>query len=39
MNTQYNHPYKDHAEPFKWAEDKQDEIDELYEWYVSEWNF
>lgn len=30
--TKLTHPYKNHPEPFKWDEDRLDEIDELYEW-------
>ena len=32
MNPKLSHPYKDHSEPFEWADDKLDDIDELYEW-------
>lgn len=32
MNPQISHPYKDHPEPYKWPDDKHDEIEELYEW-------
>lgn len=32
MATKLSHPYKEHPEPYKWPEDKLDEIDELYEW-------
>jgi hypothetical protein len=33
--TKSTHPYKNHPEPLKWDEDRLDEIDELYEWYVN----
>jgi hypothetical protein len=32
MTTQLAHPYKDHPEPYKWVEEKIDDIDELFEW-------
>lgn len=30
--TKKAHPYKNHAEPFNWDEDRLDDIDELYDW-------
>lgn len=32
MTTKLSHPYKDHPEPWKWDNDRIDEIEEIYEW-------
>lgn len=34
MTLKLSHPYKDHTEPWKWPQERADEIEELYQWYV-----
>lgn len=33
MTTKLSHPYKDHSEPWKWPKEREDEIEELFQWY------
>lgn len=30
--TTLSHPYKDHSEPWQWPEERNKEIEELFEW-------
>lgn len=34
MTTKLSHPYKDHPEPWQWPIEREDEVDELYQWYA-----
>lgn len=34
MTLKLSHPYKDHTEPWQWPQERADEIEELYQWYV-----
>jgi len=32
MTTKLSHPYKDHPEPWKWPKERENDIEELYQW-------
>jgi hypothetical protein len=34
MSTKLSHPYKDHPEPWQWPEERLEEMEELYQWFV-----
>lgn len=34
MTTQLSHPYKDHKEPWSWPKEYEEDIEELYQWFV-----
>lgn len=35
MATKLSHPYKDHSEPWQWPKERDEEIEEIYQWYAS----